>query len=564
MTSHHQAFDSAAKQSEMRRLLFAVVVVVVDTVVVGHCTSSAATGGFRRFRRRLSPPSRSSPAPATADESDGAMLPTAAIATTTLRAGSGGCNSGDDATDAGTARRAIVAPSLSLQSPHPERTPEATFLDLARHCRLYNITSFDVYGDFDGYGDPGSGSSSFLRRFEREVVDAFRRPDDESDAAGVADADDNKIEDAVFMPSGVMAQAIALLVHHRDATNDDDAKVRRRGNFACHETCHLLLHEQDSYRELLDMDAVVISTKERRTASPLLRNKGDGIRIPPLELEDVRRSLLQSEGSDREEEDAVASLIIELPHRELGGTLTPWTDLVGISELCRDRGVAFHCDGARIFEASAGYGKSLPEIARLFDSVYVSFYKGLGGMSGAMLLGSKDFCHKARVWLRRFGGNLYTITPYAVSAYAGFRRHWCLESSDDQEEGDDVSCTPLSFKEKKDKLQSITASLSGDESINSIVTFDPAVPETNMVHGYLRFPVDACNTALDAVESRCGIRVLRRVKAVPENVLAFQEGYRSCFEWSIGENNGRIPNETFFAGWSAFASLLLDKTQDEP
>ena len=48
--------------------------------------------------------------------------------------------------------------------------------------------------------------------------------------------------------------------------------------------------------------------------------------------------------------------------------------------------------------------------------MYVSFYKGLGALSGAMLVGPKSFIEEARVWLRRMGGNLYQLHPYVVSA----------------------------------------------------------------------------------------------------------------------------------------------------
>ena len=65
--------------------------------------------------------------------------------------------------------------------------------------------------------------------------------------------------------------------------------------------------------------------------------------------------------SSKEEEEAcyqdgLHTLIIELPHRELGGKLTPWDEVLQIGQLCQQYGVNYHCDGARIFEASAGYG----------------------------------------------------------------------------------------------------------------------------------------------------------------------------------------------------------------
>ena len=44
-------------------------------------------------------------------------------------------------------------------------------------------------------------------------------------------------------------------------------------------------------------------------------------------------------------------------------------------------------DGARLWECTPYYGRTLAEIAGLFDTVYVSFYKGLGGLAGSALAG---------------------------------------------------------------------------------------------------------------------------------------------------------------------------------
>jgi threonine aldolase len=69
---------------------------------------------------------------------------------------------------------------------------------------------------------------------------------------------------------------------------------------------------------------------------------------------------------------------------------------------------------------AAAYQRSASEIAAGFDSVYVSLYKGIGGMGGAMLLGSADFVAKAQEWFRRQGGNVYQRTPYVVAAAMQF------------------------------------------------------------------------------------------------------------------------------------------------
>jgi threonine aldolase len=117
-----------------------------------------------------------------------------------------------------------------------------------------------------------------------------------------------------------------------------------------------------------------------------------------------------------------ALAIIECPHREIGGKLTSYEDLVEIREYCKDKRIHLHLDGARLWEASAYYPQ-LSILTYLFDTVYVSFYKGLGGLTGAMLLGNLEFIEESRNWLRRFGGNLYSLLPYYLSAWKGFREN---------------------------------------------------------------------------------------------------------------------------------------------
>ncbi len=73
-------------------------------------------------------------------------------------------------------------------------------------------------------------------------------------------------------------------------------------------------------------------------------------------------------------------------------------------------------DGARLFESLPFYQKSAADICVLFDSVYVSFYKGIGGIAGAILAGDRDFIEEAIVWKRRHGGDLISLYPYIPSA----------------------------------------------------------------------------------------------------------------------------------------------------
>jgi threonine aldolase len=120
--------------------------------------------------------------------------------------------------------------------------------------------------------------------------------------------------------------------------------------------------------------------------------------------------------------EPLAALVVELPLRRAGYALPPLDALHGLAARCRERGIHLHFDGARIWEAAAGYGIPLAELAGLADSVYVSFYKGLGAPGGAMVCAGGDFVAALPAWKGRLGGNLFTVFPYALGALDGLDR----------------------------------------------------------------------------------------------------------------------------------------------
>ena len=187
---------------------------------------------------------------------------------------------------------------------------------------------------------------------------------------------------AAFFPSGTMAQQIALRIH---------ADRRHVRTVAFHPTCHLELHEDKAYQRLHELVG---------------RTVGDSRAL--LTLDD----LLQID-------EPLAALLLELPQREIGGQLPAWDELCAQVEWARDGGAAVHLDGARLWDVQPYYDRPYAEIAALFDTVYVSFYKLLGGVSGACLLGEPDVIAEARAWRARHGGTLFALWPYAASALVG-------------------------------------------------------------------------------------------------------------------------------------------------
>ncbi|MBM7437540.1 low specificity L-threonine aldolase [Streptomyces sp. HB132] len=116
------------------------------------------------------------------------------------------------------------------------------------------------------------------------------------------------------------------------------------------------------------------------------------------------------------------TLMLELPLRDAGFVLPSWEDLEDVVTAARERDAVVHVDGARLWECTSHFGRGLPEIAALADSVYVSFYKSLDGLSGAVLAGPESLVEEARTWRHRYGGQVFQQYPAALSALLGLER----------------------------------------------------------------------------------------------------------------------------------------------
>jgi threonine aldolase len=167
-----------------------------------------------------------------------------------------------------------------------------------------------------------------------------------------------------------------------------------------HPTCHLDVHEGEAYQRLHGLVG---------------RPVGDPNRL--LTLDDLRHVA-----------EMPAALLLELPQRQIGGQLPAWDELVEQVAWARARGAAVHLDGAWLWECTSFYERSLAEIAELFDTVYVSFYKGLGGLAGCCLAGEEDVVGEVREWRTRHGGRLFALWPYAASDLTALRRRLPLMS----------------------------------------------------------------------------------------------------------------------------------------
>ncbi len=262
--------------------------------------------------------------------------------------------------------KAMAGCSRFLQL-HGRRSPQSLLADIPDDVRM------------DRYGDGG-----VVTELEEETASVLGKPA------------------AVFLPSGTMAQQATLRVHAERRASPGPGRgaggfgagVFGAGVFVCHPACHLEWREGRGYQRLHGLAC--------RTAGDLHL---------PLNVADLEAVA-----------ETPAVLLLDLPQRDLGGHLTTWDELEAQVAWGRARHAAVHLDGARLWECTPRYQRAPAEIAALFDTVYVSFYKGLGALSGCCLAGPAADVAEVREWRTRHGGRLPALWPYAASALTCLRR----------------------------------------------------------------------------------------------------------------------------------------------
>ncbi|MSR33094.1 MAG: low-specificity L-threonine aldolase [Gemmataceae bacterium] len=199
-------------------------------------------------------------------------------------------------------------------------------------------------------------------------------------------------EAAVFCPSGTMSNQMSIRTHTQSADE-----------IICEESCHIFNWEAGG--------PAALSGVSCRT----LRGQ-DGV----LEVHHV-------EGMVRPPNDhypRTRVLCVENTHNRCGGKVQPFETLKSLRDWTKKNNLAFHLDGARLWNASIASGIPLDQWGGLFDSVSVCFSKGLGAPVGSALTGSKDFIHRARRFRKLFGGGMRQAGILAAAAIYALDNHF--------------------------------------------------------------------------------------------------------------------------------------------
>ncbi|MGW2867706.1 threonine aldolase family protein [Kitasatospora sp. NPDC001225] len=291
-----------------------------------------------------------------------------------------------------------------------------------RLAQLSALDDLDVLPDFYGSGGP-------VRQLEERTAALLGQ------------------EDAVFFPTGTMAQQVALR-HHAERTGNPAV--------ALHPLSHIERHERHAYTQLTGLRGLWPTTEQRQPT--------------PGELHAVG--------------EPFGTLVVELPLRDPGYLLPTWDELTALVAAARETGARVHFDGARLWNTTVHFDKRLDEIAALADSVYVSYYKDLGGISGAALAGDKALTAYARTWRHRYGGQLSQQWPAALAALHG------LDTA--------LPRIPAHIHHAATALTPALAALPG-------ARLYPEVPPTHEYQLWLPHPAEALNAAHLALAEEEGI-----------------------------------------------------------
>jgi threonine aldolase len=221
-------------------------------------------------------------------------------------------------------------------------------------------------------GDDVFGEDPTVRRLEELVAELMGQPA------------------ALFMPSGTMANQVAILAH----TRPGDEMLVGQG-------AHCAWYESGAAAALAGVQPVTVGTGGLFTADEVQEAQKPSFDWYP------RTSLVALENT----------------HNRGGGRVWPRAQLTEVVDRSRGLGLRVHLDGARLWNAAVALGVQTSAIGSLFDTVSCCFSKGLGAPVGSALSGSPELITQARRLRKRLGGGMRQVGVLAAAALYALQHH---------------------------------------------------------------------------------------------------------------------------------------------
>jgi threonine aldolase len=230
-------------------------------------------------------------------------------------------------------------------------------------------------------GDSGRGDDPTVNRLEQLAADLTGK------------------QDAVFVPSGTMANLAALIAHEchgGEVIVEESAHIYNAEGGGLSVVAGAVPRPLRGRHGALDPDEVLAAARPGGSAT------GPGTRL----------------------------ICVENTHNASGGAVIPLASMAALHEAAQRLSVPVHLDGARLFNAAVYLDVPISEICRFADSVFVALCKGLGGPVGAVLAGSKDFVSKARRAAKLLGGGMRQAGLIAAPAIVALNSPYSILKRD--------------------------------------------------------------------------------------------------------------------------------------
>jgi len=200
------------------------------------------------------------------------------------------------------------------------------------------------------------------------------------------------MEDALFFPSGTMANQTAIKLH----TQPGDKLI-------CDKYAHVYNYEGGGAAFNSGVTCKLIDGQRGMFTAAQLEEAVFGradIHVPYSRL-----------------------VCIENTTNKGGGACWDFSELEKIQKIAKENNLAFHLDGARLFNALVAKKESPKQYGQLFDTISICLSKGLGAPIGSILLGSKKDIAKALRIRKLFGGAMRQVGFLAAAGIYALDNH---------------------------------------------------------------------------------------------------------------------------------------------
>jgi len=206
-------------------------------------------------------------------------------------------------------------------------------------------------------------------------------------------------EAALFVPSGSMANQIAMRVHTH---HGDEVLLGWGSHCICFEAGGAAAIAGVQYRGLGQGGLYTVDDLREALQPP-------NVHLPPTTL-----------------------VWLENTHNRGSGRVFPQDQVEAICGLAHERGLGVHLDGARLLNAATASGRAVHQLAAPVDSASICLSKGLGAPVGSVLAGSREFITSAHRFRKMLGGAMRQVGILAAAGLYALEHNVKLLARDHQ------------------------------------------------------------------------------------------------------------------------------------